>query len=487
MAFLQLPAPGSTDSWSQKLQGVQPQVDRTGCLAGCWGECLVEAVIAEHSGFRGGAAGQVIDFLNDAGHGRFEKAADKLERLTHSAMKKGGLHCRPRTPSDPDAWAQRQGALAEPTGQRERSNSVSSSSSSNSGSSSGSGLELDPESQALCQSAPLHARVFEALDRCVTKLPDEVHASLVSMGACVTRAKHLKTSAHSTWLVDLEPPLRQDGKTHSQVIVQVIGAEIGDRPLSLNISMDMIVRAMELARLTGVRVPDTLSTGYFDTEIGKLGFIAQEFVQTQTVEDEVIAPRQEWLRLGSDVVAKLRSLPPDADPTPLVSCTTLELYLRWLRSRVPAALEQIHKVLDDFASDLPSSLGTLPPMLIHQDINGGNLLASQEAGSDRWTLDAVIDWESAIVGDPRLRGDGGEEPWGTAELLGSLTKGAYLAGRMADGALPRCDLEALVENYTRAAQKLATKGLLSYQTWASLVQQCKGAIGTSKGYYSSHG
>merc|ERR1712048_532147 len=111
--------------------------------------------------------------------------------------------------------------------------------------------------------------------------------------------------------------------------------------------------------------------------------------------------------------------------------------------------------------------------LVHQDINGGNLLSSKNPSGTGWVLDAIIDWESAVVVDPRLA-ECRDEPWCTAQLLGTAAKGAHLAGCFAIGALPRCELESSVEDYTEAAQELAEKGLLSFQPWSRLVERCKG-------------
>eukprot|EP00913_Durusdinium_trenchii_P020641 g19385.t1 len=111
-----------------------------GFLAGGWGNCLVEATIQEHTHGNFGQAGQVIDFLSSSGHQRYMKAADKLERLTHRAMRAGGIQSvnLPRS-EHPQAWGTRGQDVPQVTATRASS---SSSSSSTGSSSSGSWLFL---------------------------------------------------------------------------------------------------------------------------------------------------------------------------------------------------------------------------------------------------------------------------------------------------------------------------------------------------------
>eukprot|EP00930_Biecheleria_cincta_P028202 TRINITY_DN19671_c0_g2_i1.p1 TRINITY_DN19671_c0_g2~~TRINITY_DN19671_c0_g2_i1.p1 ORF type:complete len:490 (-),score=73.79 TRINITY_DN19671_c0_g2_i1:104-1573(-) len=477
MSFLNRTADGTQATWRSRLQGVEPCVDANGFLSGVWGEAIVEAVILEHTGEgHDGPAGHVIDFLVERGYGRFEKAADKLENRSHRAMGSGGF--RARAPGDPDAWAARQAQVAQQnppakqlpaqTEQRGRSASSGSSSSGSHGS-----VDIDPASEAIIRSAPAEARIGGSLDRCIPSLPPMVDAVLMSKGARMTNAKHLKTSFHSTWLVDLEPPIvEDDGQVFSRAIVQVVGTAIGDRPLSMDVSLDVLVRAMELAVRAGVRVPRIFGSADFDSDVGVLGILIQEFIETQTVEDKVTAPGADWRRIEREVVNKLRSLPLNTvDTSPLQRYESMQDWLTHIRSLLPTALTDFREAIDRFESGLPA-LDSCDPVLIHQDINGGNLLASQRGLG--WELDAIIDWESAIVCDPRLFNER-DEPWCTARLFGNLAKGAHLAELAALSALPRCELGALVGNYVESAQELAKRGALPYQPWSSLVERCKNA------------
>lgn len=471
--FLQQSSPAGR-KWQDVLQDLQPCVDKAGFLAGDWGNCLVEATEQEHTIGNYGQAGQVIDFLTSRGHRGYEKAADKLERLTHRAMRTGGIHRQPHSDLDPQAWAPKREAQEaggpEPRAVSQSSSSRSSSSSDSSGSGSSGGRKLDPETKALCRSAPDHARIGSSLEQCVQDLPMDVIVEFTQRGTSVASAKRLKSSFHSTWLVEVSPGMIQDGKSYDRVIIQILGSQVGDQPLSLHISGNQIVKAMHLARRAGVRVPDVLFTGSCGTQLGTLDFIVQEYILTQTVEDVVKAPREEWHRIEGEVTTKLKAQRIGReDAAPVLVFESLAEYLAWFQNLVPPALRFIGEAIDQFARGVehrPTS-----PALLHQDINCGNLLTS--AVSQAWQLDAVIDWESAVVAPSDLLCRPREDKWRIAMDFGELAKGAWLAGCMADKTLPRCDLEALVENYTRAAKKLETRRLVRYQSWASLVETCQ--------------
>ncbi|CAE7216491.1 unnamed protein product [Symbiodinium pilosum] len=415
-----------------------------GFLAGPWGECLAEATVREHAETNQGQAGQVIDFLDRCGHRRFGKAADKLERATHKVMRKGGFHACPPSEMDPQVWGRTRqlpiGVQAITEAPRQRSgypvarSSSSSSSSSSSGSSSSSSSgsssrsssassehRLDPETKSLCRSAAPEGRIDVMLEKHVSQLPLDVVAEISKRGATISSAVRLKSSFHSTWLVEVEPFL-QDQKRHTRVIVQILGAEVGDHALSFVISAKQIDKAMQLARRAGLRVPDVILTGSCETEIGNLDFIVQEFIITQTVEDIVKAPRKEWHRMECEILTALKRAPivDPNDAAPMLYLNSLDKYLLWLRDLVPPKLTDIVKALDDFRRDCPSA-GPSPAILMHQDINNGNLLASK-VDEAQWKLDAVIDWETAAVGPSELAERPMQEQWRTALAFGDVVK-----------------------------------------------------------------
>merc|ERR1712039_1052187 len=84
----------------------------------------------------------------------------------------------------------------------------------------------------------------------------------------------------------------------------------------------------------------------------------------------------------------------------------------------------------------PSPSGVV---LLHQDINDGNVLCSERpARSGTWELDSIIDWESAVVADPRSFDDG--DPWRSARRFALVVKGSHLAELYIRRRLPRCEL-----------------------------------------------
>jgi len=311
----------------------------------------------------------------------------------------------------------------------------------------------------------------------VSELPLGVVAELSKRGAAISSATLLKTSFHSTWLVDVEPPL-QDSKGHSRVIVQILGAEVGDHAPAFFISAKQIGQAMRLARNAGLRVPDVILTGSCETPIGNLDFIVQEFIVSQTVEDIVKAPRDEWHRLEAEILSTLKKAPVErADASPLLYFKTLSEYLNWLLEMVPQKLPAIAEALNCFLRESPATESGRA-ILMHQDINNGNLLASKV--DEAWKLDAVIDWETAVAGPEELCERPKQERWRIALAFGDVVKGAWLADRMAMDDLPRCVLEELVEDYTRSAKKLHRRKKLSYQPWANLLQQCRAGARQSR-------
>merc|ERR1712217_473141 len=108
-------------------------------------------------------------------------------------------------------------------------------------------------------------------------------------------------------------------------------------------------------------------------------------------------------------------------------------------------------------------------------MNGGNLLCSQRTPDTEWSLDGIIDWESAAVADPRSLS--GSEPWRTTRSLALVTKGVLLAEAFVRGTLPRCELHQLLEGYDRASRQLDEDGWLKYEAWALRVERCRTEVG----------
>lgn len=346
-----------------------------------------------------------------------------------------------------------------------------SSSGSGSESGSGSGGDLDPETAALLRDAPRHARIGEYLDRQVATLPGEVAEALRGLGASVASSRRLKVSFHATFLVDLASPLVHDGSSATQVIVQVLGVQLGDKAICGQLSAATMVKAAELGARAGVRVAKIFGTGSCSPGggVGPLDFVIQEFINTQTVEDRVFAPGPQAERIHREIRSKLGAISlEDVDTEPLPRFQTLQVWLQWMVSQVPAWDADLLSALTLFTeSILGAPPPSLPAVLLHQDMNCGNVLCSADAAG-QWSLDALIDWESAAVADPRCMGS--EEPFTTARAFALVTKGSFLAQQWVAGALPRCELAELIENYDRAASVLDDKGWLRRNTWAARVK-----------------
>eukprot|EP00928_Gymnodinium_smaydae_P030890 TRINITY_DN22838_c0_g1_i1.p1 TRINITY_DN22838_c0_g1~~TRINITY_DN22838_c0_g1_i1.p1 ORF type:complete len:479 (+),score=87.37 TRINITY_DN22838_c0_g1_i1:33-1469(+) len=469
----QLDAPGGV-SWKEYVDAEAPcEVD--GCLAGRWGDCLVAAVVAEHTGGPGSAAGQVIDHMIKCGHRRLERAADRLENAAHKAMRNGTA-----LPVVASSGTVR-GAPCSTTA---RSAEVSGSGSSGSGSSRGSSNshDLSDETQKLLDEAPYHAQIASALEEEVgSKLPDEVCHFFSSRHASVVASKLLKISFHATWLVDLAPPLCHNGREFARVIVQIIGAELCDKAIYgyQPVTAATLVRASELATSVGVPVATILGTGKCNSSGGRLGsldFVAQEFIQTDTVEDEVAAPDDEFIRIRSGIRKKFETLAlENVDTEPLVRFESLNAQLDWLLTQVPVQDNILLENLGAFAASLASTpFEAQSCTLVHQDDHQHNILCSKSKSGQGWVLDAVIDWESAAIVDPRLMNK--EEPWSTARSFSIVVKGASLAAKFARGSLPRCELSELVEGYERQARELHERGWLPYESWATRVARHRAAL-----------
>lgn len=352
------------------------------------------------------------------------------------------------------------------------------------GSSGGSGSDgLDAETAQLMKAAPLHARIAEALDKFIQGLPDEIIAVLNSLGASVTSSRHLKTSFHKTFLVELDPPLVHEQQSHAKVIVQILGVEMGDKHVFGDVlQAATLKRAHELAALAGVRVPAVFATGRCESGIGSLEFIVEEFVLTQTVEDKVRAPRKEWARIHQEVVAKLKGFSlAGMETSPLPRYDTCQSYIEWLSQKVPASDEALAGALAR-VREMAMEAGDAAPVLLHQDINDGNLLCSKCSDGDGWKLDALIDWESAAVVDARCYDAlyaRKNELWATVQMFATVVKCSHLAERFAQEKLPRCELAELLEGYEEAARRLEKQGLLPFETWAARVARCQAASGAT--------
>lgn len=296
-------------------------------------------------------------------------------------------------------------------------------------------------------------------------MPAEVEVALLSLGLEIKSCKLIKLSFHSTYLVEVS------GGARTKVIVQLLGSQLGDKPLfrvDRPISAESIRKASELAREAGVRVPDILSTGTVDKcgSLSDVPYVAYEFIETETVEDEVIAPGNELSRIIESIRQSLKSRPlTDVDTEPIQRFDDVNAFIANLKNlateaKAPELLVALDKIAAETVDIVPQ-----PVVLIHQDLNDGNTLCSRDAGgSGSWHLDAMIDWEGACVADPRLAWDR-SEPWQTLRLLALAVRGSWLKavvekGGHAMASLPRCQMEELCEDDDDVKSKLVAAGRL---------------------------
>lgn len=317
------------------------------------------------------------------------------------------------------------------------------------------------------------ARIGEFLDQNFRVLPREVVAWFAARGATVSAHQCLKISFHATFFVELDPPLREDGDTLATVIVQILGCQLSDKALFGQLGAANLVKAAEVASQAGVRVPKVYGSGTCASRLGPLDFVVEEFVETDTVEDSVRAPQEQWCRIADEVKSSLDGYDlGDVDVSPLPHFDSLSTFLQWLMVLTPIWDAKLVGALALFVEGIiVPAHAARKARLIHQDVNGGNLLCSPAGHGSLWKLDALIDWESAAVMDPRLLTS--DDPWQTARMFALVVKGVNLASRFVAGTLPRCELLQLVEKYDRAARCLDVSGWVPYEPWSARVKKAR--------------
>lgn len=285
--------------------------------------------------------------------------------------------------------------------------------------------------------------IGDALDGLPTSgVPPEVAAKLRDLGLPPVRlSRRIKTSFHATYMLELGDP--RDNAWASAVawqraVLQIIGSELGDKTLfdvSKPISSKAIEKASFLAQAAGVRVPQVWATGEIAEWGGlrNLPFVIYEFIETATVENEVKAPQREWRRISMRLREQLGSCSlagVDTEPLPRYEdASSFVAYLVGLAEEAQAA--DLVEALRRLSSELKeANIPRVAPTLIHQDLNDGNILCSPDplGPKDAWRLDALIDWEGAVVGDPRICFEP-LDPWSTLRKLARVTKQRWLASR----------------------------------------------------------
>ena len=318
----------------------------------------------------------------------------------------------------------------------------------------------------------------------LAELPAEVAQALALKGFPALKAsRKLKTSFHETFLVEFGAALSEDvappgkmwsggpGGARDRAIVQILGAQLGDKPLfspDALISGELIGYALALAEKAGVAAPRLWCAGSVAKRgaLRDLQFVVLECIETETVEDEVNAPDVDFDCIVGALRDALASRAVDAewDGGHLPRFDDVHAFLAHLRAlaRTVGAGD-----LDVPLAKLEAECTTkwkpaaAPPTLIHQDLNRGNVLCSQRATQGVWFLDGLIDWESAAAGDARLAYASGS-PWEEARDFAHVVKGRWLVdlARRAPERAPRCEVGEILEAHDEAQKRLAEGGWL---------------------------
>jgi len=483
MSFLDTADP-SGQSWRVLLQGVSTTTD-AGELSEQWKQCLGWSVVYEHENrdwkrqFRNGPAGSVLTAMKEAGATRqILRVAEKLEDSFHKEARRGTLRANLTSGGQPAAAVLQS---SEPVG-----NSGASSSGSSSGSGSSDDDNSSDGSNLLGKDLAALPQLFVS-DRLesLEELPKEVLATVQEqLAAVVTKAKKLKTSNHETFIVEIASSPSPDNAASismplGSVVVQILGAVLVDKPvfcLDKPLSAAVLVRAAELSRSAGVRAPNVLGTGHVAARGGleNLEYIIYEFIETQTVEDEVMAPGDQWRSIADNIKGCLAGqICSELSTEPLGRFETCHDFVDHLQSlALEAPCEELAEPLAQLRLDLCNDAEPpVPPTLIHQDLNCGNLLCSQR-DDGLWHLDALIDWESAIVADRRIAF--GKTPlWTDLRAFGHVVKGCWLAAAVVRGHAPRCCVSELAENHDRARKTLAKRRGVQFRKWTEVLTRCR--------------
>merc|ERR1712118_416629 len=125
------------------------------------------------------------------------------------------------------------------------------------------------------------------------------------------------------------------------------------------------------------------------------------------VEDENEAPRDDFIRIHGEIQQQLDSMTLEGvDTEPIPRFESLITHLDFLRTQIPEKDESLIEAFTFFAESLRASpLSPRRARLIHQDDHPANVMCSKSKSGPEWVLDAVIDWESAAIADPRSTSD----------------------------------------------------------------------------------
>ena len=164
-----------------------------------------------------------------------------------------------------------------------------------------------------------------------------------------------------------------------------------------------------------LRNPELLLHGVSNTrgDLTNVEWLLWEWIETDTIEDIVAAPNLDDI-IEQNVIRKL------SNPLTNLDSSLLEDARQFLQKSIDTYVNYLQNELIPLITLPDSVLGFNPGQsilkvkemikrakcgkksvgkvcLIHQDLNWGNVLCSQIQETENWTLDAVIDWESAAL------------------------------------------------------------------------------------------
>eukprot|EP00440_Ansanella_granifera_P055347 gb/GFBE01060000.1/.p1 GENE.gb/GFBE01060000.1/~~gb/GFBE01060000.1/.p1 ORF type:complete len:400 (+),score=105.83 gb/GFBE01060000.1/:1-1200(+) len=339
---------------------------------------------------------------------------------------------------------------------------------------------LDEASKRLVADAPAQARAKEFLTS-MTDLPEEVKQAVMAKGAQIKESKRISMVTDSTWLIDLDPPLVQGDKHFARAVVSILGSQMVDYPFSFWTNTSLVMKAMELAKTAGIPVPEILAEGQIQTEIGSLGFLVQQYVPSGSSSANAKPDDDEdmRIRLSARLDQKLDSVDfASMDTAPLPRFDTELDIFHYLQTFVPSEFAMLHKSLDRIVGKVTeeekeSQKENTSPHKLHLKHPGldGNILMSKNPHTKQWSVDAVVDWDSASIRGSSLFKPTKMNGPVVAVMFSQVAKGAYLAHCYVNGCMPICNLEKQVELYNEHAQKLVRlHELPSFQPWSALVE-----------------
>ena len=231
-----------------------------------------------------------------------------------------------------------------------------------------------------------------------------------------------------------------------------------------------------------LRTPELLLHGVTNTrgDLTNVEWLLWEWIETDTIEDIVAAPNLEGI-IEQNVNQKLSNPLGNQNPSLLEDATqflpkyeSIDSYISYLQNELSPLItlpdsalgfnpvQSILKVKEMIKKAECGNKSVGQVCLIHQDLNGGNVLCSKIQQTENWALDAVIDWESAALAPIEFLRDSSRSDLEKLFMFVMVLRNAWLASGFATdpGRLPSCDFMELMENTTIWVEKLNNAGLL---------------------------